>query len=88
MLIEVNAKSQLTIPTEVIEKMGFYEGDLFEVTVRDGVVFLFPTVVYPESTTERLKQVIASHDHENLIAYDNADEMLAAMGIKDENVPA
>jgi len=36
MLVEVQEDSLLTIPEEIIEKVGWQEGDLLEITVKNG----------------------------------------------------
>ena len=45
MLAELRAKSQVTIPKEVVTRLGIKEGDKLEITEKDGVIQLIPVVV-------------------------------------------
>jgi AbrB family looped-hinge helix DNA binding protein len=55
MLAELRAKSQITIPKELVEKLGIKEGDKLEITEKDGAIQLVPVVVYPKKLVEELK---------------------------------
>ncbi len=59
MLAELRAKSQITIPKEVVAKLGMHEGDKLEVIEKDGVIQLIPVVVYPKKYVDELKTEIA-----------------------------
>lgn len=59
MLAELRAKSQITIPKEVVAKLGMHEGDKLEVIEKDGVIQLIPVVVYPKKYVDELKNEIA-----------------------------
>ena len=59
MLAELRAKSQVTIPKEVVAKLGMHEGDKLEVIEKDGVIQLIPVVVYPKKYVDELKNEIA-----------------------------
>lgn len=48
MLAELRQKSQVTIPKEIIVKLGLSEGDKLEIFEKDGTIFLMPVVVYPK----------------------------------------
>ena len=52
MLAEIRGRSQITIPADIIKKLGISEGDKFEVMERDGGIFLCPVVVYPKDKIE------------------------------------
>lgn len=58
MLAELRAKSQITIPKELVEKLGIKEGDKLEITEKDGAIQLVPVVVYPKKLVEDLKTEI------------------------------
>ena len=47
MLTELRKKSQITIPKEVVEKLGLYEGDKLEITEENGAIKIIPVAVYP-----------------------------------------
>ena len=48
MIAELRAKSQVTIPKELVDKLGLAEGDKFEVFDKDGMIYLMPVVVVPK----------------------------------------
>ena len=58
MLAELRAKSQVTIPKEVVTRLGIKEGDKLEITEKDGVIQLIPVVVYPKKYVDELKSEI------------------------------
>ncbi|MDR1157216.1 MAG: AbrB/MazE/SpoVT family DNA-binding domain-containing protein [Oscillospiraceae bacterium] len=55
MLAELRAKSQITIPKEIVDKLGIAEGDKLEVTEKDGAIYLMPVVVYPKKYLDELR---------------------------------
>ena len=55
MLTELRAKSQITIPKDIVMKMGLSEGDKLEVVERNGVIELMPVAVYPKKYLEELR---------------------------------
>lgn len=55
MLAELRAKSQVTIPKELVDKMGLLEGDKFEIFEKDGTICIMPVVVYPKKYLNKLK---------------------------------
>lgn len=59
MLAELRQKSQVTIPNEIIVKLGLSEGDKLEVFEKDGTIFLMPVVVYPKTYLSELKEEIS-----------------------------
>jgi len=91
MIAELRAKAQVTVPREVVVELGLSEGDKFDVSVQGGVIYLIPVAVYPKNYVKNLeaqvreaKALIESGD---LKAYDNADELIAALhaeGVDDE----
>ncbi len=58
MLAELRTKSQVTIPKELVTKLGIKEGDKLEITEKDGVIQLIPVVVYPKKLVEELREEI------------------------------
>lgn len=55
MLVELKAKSQVTIPKEIVQSMELKQGDQFEVTEDNGKIVLVPVAVYPEHVIRSLK---------------------------------
>ena len=58
MITELRKKSQITIPRELVEKLGLKEGDKLEVVEREGVIQIIPVAVYPKKYLAELKQEI------------------------------
>lgn len=58
MLAELRTKSQITIPKELVTKLGLNEGDLFDVYEENGTICFVPVLVYPKAVLEELKQEI------------------------------
>lgn len=88
MLAEIRGRSQITIPAEIIKKLGISEGDKFEVMEKDGGIFLCPVVVYPKEKLTQIAKLLkkAEDDLANQKAYDDVTEMFADMGIDIKNV--
>ena len=55
MLVELKAKSQVTIPKDIVNSMELNQGDQFEVTEENGKIILVPVVIYPEHFIKNLK---------------------------------
>lgn len=58
MLAELRAKSQITIPKELVEKLGLSEGDKLDVFEDNGVICLMPVIVYPKKYLLELQEEI------------------------------
>ena len=88
MLAELRGRSQLTIPAEIIKKLGITEGDLFDISERDGGIFLCPVVIYPKNQIEKIAKLIKSSEKEiaDQQAFDTVGDMFADMGIDIDNV--
>lgn len=81
MLIEMRARSQITLPNEIIKNLGISEGDKFEVMERDGGVFLCPVVVYPKAKLEKIARIIKEHEKNPSVAYESVEDMFKDLGI-------
>ncbi len=55
MLTELRQKSQITIPKEIVIKLGLAEGDMFDIFERDGTICMLPVVVYPKKYLDELR---------------------------------
>ena len=88
MLAELRGRSQLTIPAEIIKNLGISEGDKFDVSERDGGIFLCPVVIYPKSSMEKIAKLIKETEKEvaGQQAFDTVEDMFADMGIDINNV--
>ena len=55
MLAELRQKSQITIPKEIIVKLGLSEGDKLDIFEQDGTICIMPVVVYPKKYLDELR---------------------------------
>jgi len=60
MLTELRKKAQITIPKEVVNKLGLKEGDKLEIVERDGIIYLMPVAVYPKKYIDDLRAEIST----------------------------
>ena len=58
MLAELRQKAQITIPKEIIVKLGLSEGDKLDIFEKDGAIYLIPVSVYPKKYLNELKEEI------------------------------
>lgn len=88
MLAEIRGRSQITIPAEIIKKLGISEGDKFEVMEKDGGIFLCPVVVYPKDKLAKIAKLIkdSEADVKDQTAFESVEDMFADMGIDIDNV--
>ncbi len=88
MLAEIRGRSQITIPSEIIKKLGISEGDKFEVIEKDGGIFLCPVVVYPKDKLLKIAKIIKDSEQgiQRQESFDTVEELFADMGIDIDNV--
>ena len=55
MLTELRTKSQITIPKDIVQRMGLREGDKLQIVEKDGVIELMPVAVYPKKYLDELR---------------------------------
>ena len=83
MLAELRQKSQVTIPKELIVKLGLSEGDKLEIFEKDGTICIMPVVVYPKKYLDELRNEI--NDAKEKIAsgeqpvFDSVDALFAKL---------
>lgn len=58
MLAELRAKSQVTIPKEIVISLGLSEGDQLDIFEKDGTICIMPVAVYPKSVLAELRTEI------------------------------
>ena len=58
MIATLRKRSQITIPVEVIKKLGLSEGDKLDVMEKDGAIVLLPMAVYPTKYINDLKNEV------------------------------
>lgn len=83
MLAEIRGRSQITIPSEIIKKLGISEGDKFEIIEKDGGIFMCPVVVYPKDKMMKIARILkdAEPDLADQEGFDSVEKMFADMGI-------
>lgn len=88
MLAEIRGRSQITIPAEIIKKLGISEGDKFDITEKDGGIFLCPVIVYPKEKLLKIAKLIKESEPElsKQQDFNTVEEMFADMGLDVENV--
>ena len=55
MLTELRQKSQITLPKEIVRKLGLNEGDKLEIAEKNGLITLMPVTIYPKKYLDELK---------------------------------
>jgi len=85
MLAELRQKSQVTIPKEIIVKLGLSEGDKLDIFEKDGSICIMPVAVYPKKYLNELREEIsdvkakiASGEHPTFDSMDALFEKLEA----------
>ncbi len=58
MLAELRQKAQITIPKEIIVKLGLSEGDTLDIFEKDGIICIMPVAVYPKKYLNELRDEI------------------------------
>lgn len=88
MLAEIRGRSQITIPSEIIKKLGISEGDKFDIMERDGGIFLCPVVVYPKDKITKIAKILkeSENDTKTRTAFESVEDMFSDMGIDIDNV--
>lgn len=59
MLAELRQKAQITIPKEIIAKLGLSEGDKLDIFEKDGSICIMPVAVYPRKYLNELREEIS-----------------------------
>jgi len=87
MITELRKKSQITIPKEMVSKLGLKEGDKLEIIEKDGVIHIMPVVVYPKKYLHELQEEIT--DIKTKIKsgkqpmFDNVDDLFKQLDSED-----
>ena len=83
MLAELRAKSQITIPKELVDRLGLFEGDKLDIYEQDGTLCIMPVVVYPKKYLNELKNEIEATKRKissgEQPVFDNVDALFARL---------
>ena len=81
MLAELRQKSQITIPKELVDKLGLSEGDKLEIFEKDGIINIMPVVVYPKGYIDKLLKDVEDIKRKVAIGeqpvFDSIDELIS-----------
>lgn len=55
MLTELRAKSQITIPQDIVAHLGLSEGDKLDIVEKNGTIQIMPVAVYPKKYLDELR---------------------------------
>lgn len=69
-LVELKAKSQVTIPKDIVNTLQLNQGDQFEAIVDEGRIILVPVAIYPQKVVDDLVNTI----DEMKLAIDNGSQ--------------
>ncbi len=87
MLAELRTKSQITLPKSVVKSLGLNEGDMLEITEKDGIIQITPVVVYPKKYVDELKSEVAQLKKKiesgEQAVYSDVDSLL--QGLEEDN---
>jgi bifunctional DNA-binding transcriptional regulator/antitoxin component of YhaV-PrlF toxin-antitoxin module len=78
MIVELRAKSQLTLPKTVCEELKLTAGDVFDVTYQDGIIYLTPLEARSKQYIQNLEDTLAKYDENTLAALKKAEETRAS----------
>lgn len=88
MITELRQKSQITIPKELVLKLGLSEGDKLDIFEKDGAICIVPVVVYPKKYVDSLinaaNEVKSKIDSGEQPIFDSVDDMIKALEKNDE----
>ena len=58
MLVELRAKSQITLPKAIVTSLSLSEGDKLDIVEKNGMIYMIPVTIYPtEYITELRKEI-------------------------------
>ena len=81
MVVAVRAKSQITLPSKTVKKLGIKEGDEYEVVEKEGGgILLVPVVTYPKEYIDMLEreaeETMDKVKKGEWPAFENAEDMI------------
>lgn len=86
MLIKLRRKGQITIPKEIINKLGLSIGDQLEIAEMNGAIYMVPVVTYSKNYLNKLKNEAVDVKDKIVtgeqVVFDGADALFEKMDIK------
>jgi len=88
MIAELRAKSQITIPKQLIDMLGLSKGDKLEIFEDKGMICIMPVAVYPKgyvdkilADVESIKKAVAKGRQP---VFDDVDDLIASLEEDDQ----
>ena len=75
MLTELRTKSQITIPKDIVARLGLHEGDKLEIVEKDGTIQIMPVAVYPKKYLDEINETKAKIAAGEQPVFDTVDEL-------------
>ena len=60
MIVELRAKSQITIPSHIVRKLALSPGDKMEIHENNGVITIMPVTIYSKQFINDIGEEIAA----------------------------
>ena len=90
MLTVLRPKSQITIPSTIIQNLGLNEGDQLDIYEDNGSIRLMPVTVYPKGYVDQLhseiNQLKADIKSGKKPVFDNLDSLFASLDASSASV--
>ena len=78
-LIELTEKSRITVPEDIIKRLGLIEGDKLEIVEKDGFLQITPVAVYPGSyikdLADEVEDVKMKIKSEKQLVFEDVDKL-------------
>ena len=91
MVIELRAKSQITLPKSIVSSLGISEGDKLEIFEKDGIICIVPVVVYPKKylgeLQDEIKQVKDNINNGKQPVFDNLEALFDKLDVEEHCIP-
>jgi len=83
MIAELRSKSQVTIPKQLVNKLGLSIGDKLEIFEDNGMICIMPVVVYPKGYVDKILEDV-ENIRQNVAAgyqpvFNNLDDLIASL---------
>lgn len=84
MVTILRAKSQITLPKDVVNKLGLQTRDHLDIYEKNGVIHLVPVSVYPKEYIKELNEEITTIKGDikdgKQPTFDNVDSLMKKLG--------
>jgi len=82
-IAELRPKSQITIPKQLINRLGLSPGDKLEIFENNGMICIMPVVVYPKGYVDKILEDVETI-RQNMSAgrqlvFNDIDDLIASL---------